>query len=165
MNIFYIERVWEIERAHESLARGEGRTVQPCCILAGPGRPVWCTKCIAGRCWRDGEAPDANLPFSKLNEAYQAAGTMWRVNINSAVQAALKETIRTLLSNKIQEGFFAKICLVNSSILGSLVSLFLFYFYVWWMKTWGAVNPRPPSVPFSLEYLTAKLEELDSFSM
>ena len=32
-----------------------------------------------------GEALDANLPFSNLNEAYQAAGTMSRVNINRAV--------------------------------------------------------------------------------
>ena len=28
------ENMWEIEEKHESLARGEGRHVQPCCILA-----------------------------------------------------------------------------------------------------------------------------------
>ena len=136
--------------------------MQPCCILAGPGRPVWCTKCIAGRCWRDGEAPDANLQFSKLNKAYQAAGTMWRVNINSAVQAALKETIRTLLSNKIQEGFFAKIYLVNSSILGSLVSLFghnspkctyIFLFLRMMNEDLGSRKPQTTFSPFSYVFL------------
>ena len=75
---------------------------QPCCILA----PAALSGAAAnasrgpGGGWRGGRPQTPTCHFPTLNEACQASGTMWRVNINSAVQATLKETIGTFLHNR-----------------------------------------------------------------
>ena len=105
-----MKRCEKIERRHESLARGEGRRLA--LLHLGPGRLVWCNPVHQRGPGRAGN-PDANLLFSKRKLAGQASGTMWRLNINSATQAALKYRSR----KEIQEVIFS--IKINSQILVS----------------------------------------------